>query len=84
MNEREEEYLSNSKVDKQSHRMMIRGNPRMMLVCQIGRTVQFGGQSVLGEMSPRGQNYTISDVVEHNEEIETSQGKIGTELMEIK
>lgn len=43
-----------------------------------------GGQNALGEMSPRGRNYRISDVVEHSEEIETSQGKIGTELMEIK
>lgn len=40
MNEREEEYLSNSKVAKEGHRMMIRGNPRMMLVCQKWRTVQ--------------------------------------------
>lgn len=43
-----------------------------------------GGQNALGEMSPRGRTYRISDVVEHSEEIETSQGKIGTELMEIK
>lgn len=36
-----------------------------------------GGQNALGEMSPRGRNYRISDVVEHSEELRLLREKLG-------